>query len=139
MLARDSDFRTIVTDDIFEKNSFRHGNLVKGTYYWRVSARYDSIEGNFSKTRRFDVIQDKAPPMLEVQFPPETVYGGQFNLEGKTEPGVQVFIGGVRVETGRTGKFTYPLILQPGINVIVVEAFDMVNNAAYRSKRVVSK
>jgi hypothetical protein len=29
--------------------------------------------------------------------------------------------------------------LQPGMNVIVVEAFDVVNNAAYRSKRVVSK
>jgi hypothetical protein len=139
LLARDPDFSKIVTDDIFEKNSFRHGNLVKGTYYWRVSARYDSIQGNFSKTRRLDVIQDKAPPMLEVQFPPETVYGGRFNLEGKTEPGVRVFIGGVRVETGHTGKFTYPLILQPGINVIVVEAFDGVNNAAYRSKRVVSK
>jgi hypothetical protein len=77
--------------------------------------------------------------MLEVQFPPGTVYGGQFNLEGKTEPGVRVFIGGVRVETSHTGKFTYPLILQPGMNVIVVEAFDVVNNAAYRSKRVVSK
>ncbi len=139
LLARDSDFRETVTDDIFESNSFRHGNLVGGTYYWKVSARCESIEGAFSETRRFVVIQDKAPPMLEVQFPPVTVYSSQFNLQGKTEPGSKVFVSGVRVDTNRSGQFAYSLKLQPGMNVIVVEAFDKVNNAAYLSRRVVSK
>ena len=140
LLARDPDFRKIVTDDTFEKNRFRHGNLVKGTYYWRVSARYESIEGRFQQNPAVNVIQDKDPPIAGSAVScRETVYDNQFNLEGKTEPGVRVFIGGVRVDTSRTGKFSYPLILQPGMNVIVVEAFDMVNNAAYRSKRVVSK
>lgn len=139
LLARDSDFREIITDDTFKKNSFSHGNLVKGTYFWKVSARCESIEGDFSETRQFIVKQDKEPPSLEVQFPATTVYDNQFILEGKTELDARVFIGGVRVDTGREGKFSYPLKLQPGMNVIVVEAFDMVNNAAYRSKRVVSK
>ncbi len=139
LLARDPDFQEIVTEDTFEGNNFRHGNLVEGTYYWKVSARSESIEGFFSEVRQFRVLRDNTPPPLDVRFPPNTVYGGEFIMEGKTEPNATVYIGGQRVDISSTGTFTHPLDLLPGMNVIVVEAFDTVNNVAYSSKRVVSK
>ena len=38
-----------------------------------------------------------------------------------------------------SGDFAYPLKLQPGINVIVVEAVNTVGNVAYRSRLVNGK
>lgn len=139
LLARDPEFREIVTEDTFEDNDFRHGNLVEGTYYWKVSACSESIEGFFSEVGQFRVLQDTTPPSLDVRFPPNTVFGGEFIMEGKTEPNATVYIGGQRIDVSSSGRFTHPLDLLPGMNVIVVEAFDTVNNAAYCSKKIVSK
>jgi hypothetical protein len=139
VLARDHGFRDIVTDEVFSNNRFKHGNLQEGIYYWKVSATADTIEGIFSETRRIKIVQDQTPPSLFVRFPPETLYRGYYELSGKAEPGARVFIGGQRIETTRTGKFEYRLKLKPGMNVIVVEAFDAVDNVAYQTKRVISK
>jgi hypothetical protein len=136
ILARDPFFRDIVTDDQFSESQFSHGNLKEGTYYWKVSAKQNTIEGFFSENRRFQVLQDQTPPKLSVQFPPATIYQENFTLRGKTEPGARIFIGGKWVRTSKTGKFEYALKLNLGISVIVVEAFDAVNNVAYRSQRV---
>jgi hypothetical protein len=139
VLARSLSFQDIVTDEQFSGASFTHGNLKKGTYYWKVSALEDSVEGYFSEIRQFRVIRDQAPPKLLVRFPPETIYSGRFTLRGKTEPGARVFVGGKRVRTTRQGKFEYHMKLQPGMNVIVVEAVDGVDNVAYRSQKVICK
>jgi hypothetical protein len=136
VLARDPYFRDIVTDDRFSGSQFSHGNLHKGVYHWKVSAMQDTIEGVFSKTGSFQVAQDLTPPKLQVKFPPPIIYQESYTLQGQTEPGAKVFIGGQRVRISAKGKFEYALKLNPGINVIVVEAFDSVNNAAYRSQRV---
>lgn len=139
VLARSPSFQDIVTDEQFSGAIFTHGNLKKGTYYWKVSALEDSVEGYFSEIRQFKVIKDQAPPKLLVRFPPETIYSGRFTLRGKTEPGARVFVGGKRVKTTRQGKFEYRMKLQPGMNVIVVEAVDGVDNVAYRSQKVICK
>jgi hypothetical protein len=136
VLARDPYFREIVTDDRFSNSRFSHGNLQKGVYHWKVSAMQDTIEGFFSTNGSFQVVQDLTPPKLQVQFPPATIYQESYVLQGQTDPGAKVFVKGKRVRISRNGKFKYPLKLSPGINVIVVEAFDAVNNAAYRSQRV---
>ncbi len=136
ILARDPYFRDIVTDDRFAESRFSHGNLQKGIYHWKVSAMQDSIEGFFSLSGSFQVIQDLTPPKLEVQFPPTIIHQPSYTLKGRTDPGAKVFIGGQRVKISRNGKFKHRLKLNPGINVIVVEAFDGVNNVAYRSHRV---
>jgi hypothetical protein len=73
---------------------------------------------------------------LNVTFPPSTIYRGRYTLRGKTDPGAKVFVGGQRVKTSKTGSFKYDLKLRPGINVIVVEAFDAVNNVTYRTQRI---
>ena len=139
VLARDPNFREIVTDERVKKNGFRHGNLKSGNYFWRVSSVADSVEGLFSETGKFRVVEDQSPPSLKVRFPPKTLYSGRFTLRGKTEPGARVFVGGQRVSTTRSGNFEHNLKLKPGLNVIVVEAVDGVDNVAYRSKRVISK
>ena len=96
----------------------------------------DTIEGFFSQIGSFQVIQDRTPPRLQVQFPPETIYQEHYTLNGRVSPGARVFIGGRRIKTSGNGKFSHTLKLDPGINIIVVEAFDFVNNVAYRSQRV---
>lgn len=136
MLARDPYFHDIVADDRFSDSRFSHGNLHKGVYHWKVSAMQDTIEGFFSKNGSFQVIQDLTPPKLQVQFPPPVIYQESYTLHGRTDPGAKVFVRGKRVRISRNGKFKYSLKLNPGINVIVVEAFDGVNNVAYRSQRV---
>ncbi|KPJ78041.1 MAG: hypothetical protein AMJ54_05630 [Deltaproteobacteria bacterium SG8_13] len=139
VLARDPHFRDIVTDEQVNKSGFRHGNLKGGDYFWKVSSLTDSVEGLFSETGRFRVVEDQSPPSLNVRFPPKTLYSGRYTLRGKAEPGARVFVGGQRVSTTRSGNFEYKLKLKPGLNVIVVEAVDSVDNVAYRSKRVISK
>jgi len=136
ILARDPYFRDIVTDDRFSDAQFSHGNLQKGAYHWKVSAMQDSIEGFFSQNGTFQVVQDLTPPQLQVQFPPAIIHQERYTLYGRTDPGAKVFIGGRRIKISASGKFTHTLKLHPGINVVVVEAFDGVNNVAYRSQRV---
>ncbi len=136
ILARDPYFRDIVTDDQFSEPRFSHGNLKQGTYYWKVSAMHKTIEGLFSENRSLRVVQDQTPPKLKVQFPPATIYQEKFTLQGETEPGARVYIGGKWVKTSKTGAFQYPVKLNLGINIIVVESFDAVNNVAYRTHRV---
>jgi hypothetical protein len=136
VLARDIEFKDVVTDEHLEQPKFTHGNLKYGTYYWKVSAIDHTTEGHFSTVRRLSVKQDNKPPVLKVTFPPKTMYGGRYTLRGKTEPGARVFVGGQRIKTTRDGRFKYNLMLKPGINVIVVEAFDSVNNMAYQSQSV---
>jgi hypothetical protein len=136
MLARDPYFRDIVTDDRFTESQFSHGNLQKGVYHWKVSAMQDSIEGFFSQNGSFQVIQDLTPPKLQVQFPPAIIHQDSYTLQGRTDPGAKVFIGGHRIRISGNGQFKHTLKLNPGINVIVVEAFDGVNNVAYRSQRI---
>ena len=136
MVARDAGFRDIVIDDVFSKTKFSHGNLKMGTYFWKVSAFEETIEGFFSETRQLRVIRDRKPPTLKVKFPPQTIYRGRYTLRGKTDPGAKVFVSGQRVKTTKNGRFNYNLKLRPGINVIVVEAFDAVNNVTYRTQRI---
>ena len=136
MVARDAGFRDIVTDEVFSKTKFSHGNLKMGTYFWKVSAFDETIEGFFSETRELRVIRDRKPPTLKVKFPPQTIYRGRYTLRGKTDPGAKVFVGGQRVKTTKNGSFNYNLKLRPGLNVIVVEAFDAVNNVTYRTQRI---
>ncbi len=139
VLARDASFHDMVTDKRLSTTSLTHSNLKKATYFWKVSALEKSVEGFFSETRRFQVVQDQEPPTLQVQFPPETVNSESYTLRGKAEPGARVFVGGNRVKTTRTGRFQYKLKLRLGINTIVVEAIDAMNNVAYRSQRVKRK
>jgi hypothetical protein len=134
VLARDPEFRKVVEEERISGDSFTHGNLAEGDYYWKVSRLTGWKEGAFSKARRIRVVKDLDPPTLQVRFPGETVDLNQMTvLTGITEPGTHVFVQGEPVPIDRTGGFEYPLNLKPGINIVVVEAVDAAGNVAYHS------
>jgi hypothetical protein len=139
VLARDYSFRNIVTDESLVKPMLVHGNLNKGIYFWKVKARGQFGEGQFSDIRRFEVVKDHTPPMLNVQFPSAIATSDSCRVQGKTEPGAHVFVDGNPVKTSGDGEFNHKLKLQRGINVIVVEAVDLADNVEYRSQLIHGK
>jgi hypothetical protein len=60
-------------------------------------------------------------------------------VQGKTEPGANVFVDGNPVKTSGDGEFRHKLKLQRGINVIVIEAVDLADNVEYRSQLIHGK
>ena len=139
VLARDYSFRNIVADESLVKPGLVHGNLKKGTYFWKVRAQGQYGDGLFSDIRRFEVVKDHTPPMLSVRFPSAIVTSDSCTVQGKTEPGAHVFVDGYPVKTSGNGQFSHKLKLQRGINVIVVEAVDLADNVEYRSQLIHGK
>ena len=139
VLARDSVFTQIVSDKRVDKPKWFENSLEKGTYYWHVSALEEGAEGSFSSTRKFQVVQDQKLPLLEVQFPIDSQGTENYTIQGKTEPGANVFVGGHPIGISNTGEFQYTIKLKPGNNVIAVAAVDKANNVSSCSKIVNTK
>ncbi len=136
IIARDPAFEKIIFDSRLEQRHLIHGNLKEGTYYWRASAFRGVLESDFSETRSFRIIRDEQAPSLRVEFPSGTTHQDRVRLVGAADPGASVFVGNDRVKIHEDGKFEHEVRLQPGINVIVVEAWDQVGNVVYESRRV---
>ncbi|UCG77274.1 MAG: FecR domain-containing protein [Nitrospirota bacterium] len=139
VLASDPFFEDILVDERVAESSFTIGNLNKGTYFWRVSTISGWSEGSFSETRKIDIVLDRDPPVLRVDYPPKDVQNKKLVLKGETEPGAKVFVKGVPVKTARSGIFNYAMDVQAGINMIVVEAVDEAGNITYSSKMINGK
>ncbi|MGE5893175.1 MAG: hypothetical protein ACM34I_03880 [bacterium] len=139
LLARDPQFHKLVLEERPSEPKCTFGNLKDGTYYWKVSVLDGGQEGLYSDTRRLRVHQDKEPPLLSVQFPPDIIRKSSYTLAGNAEPGSRVFVMGERVKVNAEGKFEHALKLHHGVNVIVVEAVDKAGNVAYKSKMVNGK
>lgn len=136
MISRDPYFAQVILDDNLKENYLVHGNLKKGDYYWRVSGLAKGGEGAFGRTRKLSVVQDRTPPNLAVEMPPDIFYSGQFLLKGQAEPGTQVFIDNNRIKLDSTGDFAYELHLESGINLVIVEAIDDAGNVSFKAKLV---
>jgi hypothetical protein len=46
---------------------------------------------------------------------------------------------GKQIQAAKSGEFEYPLKLQFGINIIVVESVDVAGNITYRSRLITGK
>ena len=138
VVARDPDFLDRIVDDDVIGTSFRHGALGPGTYYWHVRSRVAWSQSRMSSVRRLRVIQDTAPPNLELESPPATVAAGQWRLHGKTDSGAHLTVDGSPVPHDN-GRIDFPIELQPGANIIVVKAMDEVGNLNYASISVNAK
>jgi len=134
VLARDPRFKEIVHDVVTGNNTFTHGNLKQGDYFWRVSSVSADQEGPFTSARHFTLIKDMDPPVLEVSYPQLPAGEDVLELTGTTEPGARVFVGGSPAQVDGKGRFRYRLVLKNGPNVVVVEAVDKVGNVAYFSR-----
>lgn len=138
-LGKDPFLSDIVLQERLRRNSFNHGNLRSGTYYWRVDARVPGSADRLSETRRFTIINDGIPPVLTVEFPPPTVDTQRAVVAGMAEAGCRVLIMGESVATDRTGRFRHDVSLRHGVNIVLVEAVDAAGNSTYRSQLVNAK
>lgn len=135
-LARDPQFRQIVADEPLTRTTFAYGNLGEGTYYWRVHALRDDIEGRPSAQRTLTMVRDREPPRLEVQAPPKVIRRALLTLSGRTEPGAKVFVEGQAVTVAADGSFRHRVEVKPGASLIVIEAVDSAGNVAYATNLV---
>jgi hypothetical protein len=138
VIARDPDFLDRVVDDDVIGTSFRHGALGAGSYYWNVRSRAGWTQSQMSAVRRLRVIQDTAPPSLELESPPSTVTAGQWRLHGKTESDARLYVDNAPVPHDN-GRIDHPIELKPGANLIVVKAMDEVGNFNYASISINAK
>ena len=138
VVARDAEFLDRVVDDDVIGTSFRHGALGPGTYYWHVRSRAGWTQSRMSAVRRMRVIQDTAPPDLELESPPATVAAGQWRLHGKTEADARLYVDNSPVQHDN-GRINHPINLKPGANLIIVKAMDEVGNFNYASISVNAK
>lgn len=132
-VAKDVDFHNLIIDEQLTEKRFTHGNLAPGAYFWRVSAADAGGEGVFSSTRRLRLIEDRVPPELSVDPLPERISADKIEIRGHSEKGARIYIGEKDVQAADDGSFSYLLPLQPGANVIVVEAADAAGNISYSS------
>lgn len=138
VIARDAGLSDRVVDDDVIGTSFRHGALGPGNYYWHVRSRVAWSQSQMSTVRRLRVIQDTAPPVLELESPPATVTAGQWRLHGMTDSGVNLYVDNLPVSHDN-GRIDHLIELIPGANIIVVKAMDEVGNLSYASIAVNAK
>ncbi len=138
VIARDAGLSDRVVDDDVISTSFRHGALGPGDYYWHVRSRAAWSQSRMSTVRRLRVIQDTAPPVLELESPPATVTAGQWRLHGTTDSGAHLYVDDLPVPHDN-GRIDHLIELIPGANIIVVKAMDEVGNLSYASIAVNAK
>jgi hypothetical protein len=136
LIASDPEWSEVIADERVSGTEFVHGNLPEGRVYWRVSGLTGWAESAPTSTRRLELRRDATPPRLDVVFPDAPAADGQALLRGTVEPGSEVFVGDQPVVPGPDGSFEVALPLEPGTNVVVVEAIDPAGNISYRSKIV---
>jgi len=135
-LSRTPRFQRLLVDEKLATPEFVTGKLTGGDYFWRVSRVEGGAEGTFSATGRCRLEQLLRPPGLTVEFPPGRAATGPYVLTGRAEAGSRVFVDGAEVAAGSSGAFTHQVRLQPGVNLIRVEAVDPAGNASYASRVV---
>jgi hypothetical protein len=135
-IAKDENFRHVDLDERTNQTSYSIGNLTKGKYWWTVTSIRGGVDGNPSQPRTFTMIEDRVAPVLRVTRAEARTHEAKLVLEGVSEPGARVFVGGAPATVQDDGRFSFVTPLQPGVNLVVVEAVDAVGNAAYRSQEV---
>ncbi len=138
VVARDANFSDRVVDDDVIGNTFRHGAMGPGTYYWYVRSRVGWSQSKMSAVRRLDVFQDIVPPRLVLQSAPAVVAAGKWQLHGRTDSGATVFIDDAPI-SHVNGRIDHAITLKPGANIIVVRAMDAAGNLNYESISVNAK
>lgn len=99
--------------------------------FWAVVFLKESIKSEPSK--KVIVIRDETAPILDLVNPSEeklTVDVADFDVIGKTEPGVSVTINNYVASVNDKGEFKLKLQLSPGKNEYEVKAKDMAGNIA---------
>jgi len=133
-ISKSPSFEERILQTTTNSNEFTVGNLRNGSYYWRVATIKGFDDEIFSDPRRITITQDTTPPNLTVDFPVDIVDNSTVVFDGKTDPDATLYINNRRVDLSGQGAFIHEQELNPGINVVVVEAVDPAGNSSYKSK-----
>ncbi|MFN3967051.1 MAG: hypothetical protein ACK4JE_05085 [Endomicrobiia bacterium] len=133
-IAKDSEFKNIITDEIKEitqelKLELNKEKLPDGKYYYRISYIDElGFESKFSPVRSF--IIDTTPPEIEILKPEdnEETIDEFIYIEGKTEPGIILTINDKKIISDETGKFETALMAKKGKNIIFILGKDQAGN-----------
>ena len=115
--------------------------LEAGVYYWKVAAvRPDGVEGSFSDLWRFTLA--KATPVAA--SPPALVFeaaelkGNVLHVRGRTEPGANLSLEGVRLEVQPDGSFNEFLTFEGPAGASVVLKATGVRGGSVEQRRKVT-
>jgi hypothetical protein len=114
--------------------------LEAGSYYWKVSAiAPDGAEGGFSDLWRFTLAKAAAsaalPPPLT--FEGAELKGNVLHVHGRTEPGANLSLDGVRLEVQADGSFNEFLTFADGAGAtVVLKATGVRGGTAEQRRRV---
>jgi hypothetical protein len=115
--------------------------LEAGVYYWKVAAILpDGVEGSFSDLWRFTLA--KAAPVAA--SPPPLVFeaadlkGNVLHVRGRTEPGANLSLEGVRLEVQPDGSFNEFLTFDGGAGATVVLKATGVRGGSVEQRRQVT-
>ena len=135
VVARDRDLKDVVIDQTVERSDLLIPGL-KGQYVWRVTSVRDDMEGAPSPWSTVRTRPLGGPPALTVEEIPKVLETGTWRLRGRTRPGSKVMVSGEPATVARDGSFELAVTLEPGANVITVEAIDAEGNASYWTRVV---
>jgi hypothetical protein len=114
--------------------------LEAGVYYWKVAAILpDGVEGSFSDLWRFTLAKAapaaaSPPPLL---FEVAELKGNVLHVRGRTEPGANLSLDGVRLEVQADGTFNEFLTFDGGAGAtVVVKATGVRGGSAEQRRRV---
>lgn len=122
-----------------QKQIFSPGRIEKETK-WLITPRLLGIATaiivlvGFVGYVTYQVRQFAAPPNLVITKPNnESVVAQEtFTIEGKTEPGVVLYIDNLQASVNSSGDFSYPLTLRPGLNQVTVKAENRIKKQVTR-------
>jgi hypothetical protein len=114
--------------------------LEAGSYYWKVAAiNADGTEGSFSDLWRFTLA--KAAP--SAALPPPLVFeaaelkGNVLHVRGRTEPGANLSLSGVRLEVQADGSFNEFVTFADGAGAtVILKATGVRGGTAEQRRRV---
>lgn len=132
-LARDRAMTDVVIDEHIAAPGFDYGGLGDGAWYWQVSAMNGLIEGPAAAAQAIRLVRDSAPPALRLEASELLSDSHTAVVRGSTDPGASVYVQGDPVAL-EAGRFERRIALDPGTNLIVVEAVDRAGNVAYDSQ-----
>lgn len=129
----------LFTDPLYDRDrgdtSVVIDGIRTGDYYWRVAAVSGAgVRGPYSETRRFRVTtqkirdkEDTTPPILEITDKVQT--GPMLILNGRTEPGAQLWVDNEKVDVYDDGTFYAVIRLRKeGVNDVQIVAQDAAGN-----------
>jgi FecR protein len=115
--------------------------LEAGVYYWKVAAILpDGVEGSFSDLWRFTLakaapIAASPPPLV---FEAAELKGNVLHVQGRTEPGANLSLEGVRLEVQPDGSFNEFLTFEGAAGATVVLKATGVRGGSVEQRRQVT-